>query len=190
MNPIRRTLVAATCLLWPLLGWAHGGEVHDEAQPAAAVPVAPGGPRTQAVSPLFEVVAAFDGRTLVLHVDDYNTNAPVTAATVEVDGRSVRGKASETAPGVYALAAPGLTTPGLHALALTIEAGEAADLLSATLSVPKPAAGVEPTAAADAARWPAYAGWAAWAGAIVLAGGLLLGGRRRAQRRRQAGAVA
>lgn len=182
MNTIRRGWAALAILMAPMASWAHGGEDHGDAPaPVAAVAGVATGPRAVAVSALFEVVVALDGNTLVLYVDDYNTNAPVTGATVEVDGGGVSGKATETAPGVYSIVAPSLAAPGAYPLALTIEAGDAADLISAalTVKVPPVAAGVTHTHA-----WSEYAVWAG-AGGIVLVGGLLIGVRRRKQRRKQ-----
>jgi hypothetical protein len=104
----------------------------------------------------------------------------VTGATVDVEGSGVSGKASETSPGVYSLAAPALAAAGEHPLALTIEAADAADLISALLTVKAP---VDAVSVTHTHTWNEYVVWAGAAG-IVLVGGLLIAVRQHKQRRK------
>ena len=65
---------------------------------------------------------------------------------VEVDTGTVQAKATPSAPGVYWMAQGTLGQPGKHPLTITIETEDTADLLSATLEVPTPAAATPATA--------------------------------------------
>ncbi|MBU6466705.1 MAG: hypothetical protein KGQ30_08310, partial [Burkholderiales bacterium] len=148
---------------------AHGGEDHGNA-PAPA-PVASAAPRAQAQSEDFELVAEVQGQgqALVLFLDRFDSNAPVVGAQVEVDGGGPPTMAAETAPGVYRVAAGPWTQPGRHALTVSVQAGDTADLLSATLDVPAAAAAAP--AAPLAVGSPATTKRSFWAlaGALALA---------------------
>lgn len=151
--------------------FAHGDEDHGAAAPAVSRSVAP---RAVAASEEFEVVAALEGKTLVLYLDRFATNEPVAGAKVEIEGGGLKGVAAETSPGVYALDAA-LLTPAKHPLTIAIEAGDSADLLSATLDAAPLRAGIE--------HVHGRGEWAAWlgAGALALTAGVLLMMRRRKQ---------
>ena len=113
---------------------AHAG--HDDEAPVAA---APSGtmPRTEAASAEFELVGVVKGQALVITLDRFATNEPVTDGAIEVaEGDStVTAKVQED--GTYLLAAPWVGRPGKHDLTFTVTAGDTADLLTATLDVPE-----------------------------------------------------
>ncbi|MBP6160054.1 MAG: hypothetical protein KA490_09570 [Giesbergeria sp.] len=138
MKSLRIFCVAVALAAPPLTGHAHGGEDHGDA--AAPAPVASAAPRAQAQSEDFELVAEVQGQALVLFLDRFDSNAPVVGAQVEVDSGGPPAMAAETAPGVYRVAASPWTQPGRHALTVSVQAGDTADLLSATLDVPAAAA--------------------------------------------------
>lgn len=153
---------------------AHAGEDHGA---AAAMPAAALLPRASATTEAFELVAVLEaaaGRLLV-YVDDADRNAPVSRAEVQVDGAGPTGAAAmaaEIAPGVYALALAQPLAAGAHALSFTVQAGNTADLLAATLNMPAPSAAApnaQETGALAAALSSAGRPAAAW-----LAAGLLL----------------
>jgi hypothetical protein len=172
------TFVAAAVLA--AAAWAHGGEDHgDEAHGPA--PVADLAPRAIAATEELELVAHLEGTRLVLYVDRYATNEPVADAQVEVEGGGLKGVAAQVAPGVYALPAQALAAPGKHALAITVQAGDIADLLTATLELSPPAA------AAEHKPWASE--WAAWGGsaALLFAGLGLVAVRRRRWNRKHGG---
>jgi len=113
---------------------AHAG--HDDEAPAAAAP-AGAAPRTEAASAEFELVGIVKGQALVITLDRFATNEPVTDGAIEVaEGDStVTAKVQED--GTYLLAAPWVGRPGKHDLTFTVTAGDTADLLTATLDVPE-----------------------------------------------------
>ncbi len=163
-----------------LSAWAHGGEDHGDGAHDPA-PIADVAPRAVAATEDLELVAVLEGKKLILYVDRYASNEPVADAQVEVEGGGLKGVAAQVAPGVYSLPAEALANPGKHALAVSVQAGEIADLLSATLDLPKPAAGVEHT------HWAAE--WGAWGGsaALLLAGIGLVAVRRNREHRKHGG---
>lgn len=112
---------------------AHEGEDHGAAA-SAALP-ATAATRGTASSELFEVVAEWRHGQWLFYVDRYDSNEPVTGATIDIDGQAVKGPAKEIAPGVYALTAA-IPASGSHALTITVETANSADLLSLSLAVP------------------------------------------------------
>lgn len=177
MNPVRTLFLGTALAAAALPALAHGDEDHSEPNPVvAAVPMAAQGPRAEAQTDAFELVATLAQDRLVLHIDRFDTNEPIVGAQVEVDTGTVQAKATPSAPGVYWMAQGTLGQPGKHPLTITIETEDTADLLSATLEVPTPAAAT--AAAATSLRTEP---WMAWGlgGALLLSGAGLVALRRR-----------
>lgn len=131
---IWRTLFVLTAWLLSAAAWAHGDEVHDTAPPALGQAVAP---RADAHSEVFELLIVAEGEQLRLYLDDFASNAPISGVRIEVErGTTWKAQAHEHAPGEYLLKAPWLNQPGAHPLSFTLEAGQQADLLAATLTLP------------------------------------------------------
>lgn len=152
--------------------FAHGGDDHGAPPAAATLAIAP---RATAATEEFELVAIKEDKQLVLYLDRAATNEPVVGATVDVDGGGMAGRAIESAPGVYAIDASTLA-PARHALTISVETGDSADLLAATLDVSAPRVDVEP-----AHGWREWQGWQGWLGAGLLglaAGAWWMVGRR------------
>jgi hypothetical protein len=173
MNNLRNLLLgtALAAVAWPAL--AHGDEDHSEPNPVvAAVPMAAQGPRAEAQTDAFELVASLEQDRLVLHIDRFDTNEPVEGAQVEVDTGTMQAKATQSSPGVYWVAQGTLGQPGKHPLTSTIETEDTADLLTATLEVP---AAPAPTTAAATSLISEP--WMAWGlgGTLLLSGAGLAG---------------
>jgi cobalt-zinc-cadmium efflux system membrane fusion protein len=120
-------------LLTQAPAFAHNGA--DDEAPAAASPVA-GAPRTEAESTEFELVAVEKGPALVITLDHFATNEPITNGTIEVAEGDSSIKAQAQEDGTYLLRAPWVGKPGQHDLTFTVGAGEASDLLAATITIP------------------------------------------------------
>ena len=155
--------------------WAGGdssdGHTHAAPEPVLAVATSP---RAIATSEDFEIVIALEDNRLVLYVDRFASNEPVTKAQIEVEGAGLKGLASEVAPGTYVMSSANPIPAAKHALTISIEAGDTADLLLATLDT-------SPAAAAEA-HVHSWNEWAVWivAAMLLLAGiGLLLARRKR-----------
>lgn len=96
-------------------------------------------PRAYAQTEDFELVAQLQGTTLTLTLDQFATNAPVADAQIEVEsGPAFKAQAQQMAPGVYTVQADALATPGKYALSFSVQAGDTADLLAATLDTTAP----------------------------------------------------
>ena len=174
MNNLRNLLLGTALAAAALPALAHGDEDHSEPNPVvAAVPMASQGPRAEAQTDAFELVATLAQDRLVLHIDRFDTNEPVVGAQVEVDTGTVQAKATPSAPGVYWMAQGALGQPGKHPLTITIETEDTADLLTATLEVTAPPAAT--------ASGPKSEPWMAWGlgGTLLLSGAGLLALRRR-----------
>lgn len=163
--------MAALLAAVSLSAWPHGGEDHGAA--ATPLPAAAVAPRAVAQSEEFELVAVLDGKKLVLTLDRFATNEPVADAQIEVDSGALKAEATQVAAGVYSIPGESFAAPGKYPLAISVQAGDSSDLLSATLDISQPAAGVE--------HVHAWGEWAVWAvsGALLLVGAALVAMRRR-----------
>lgn len=137
----------------------HGGE--DHGAPPAATPNTSLAPRVAAATADFELVAVAEGAHLRLYLDDFDGNQPIVDAKVEVEGEGVRGAAKPAGPGAYLVELAAPLAAGRHALTITVEAGEIADLLSATLEIPAPDATAQHVHGRDE--------WTAWTVAVTVA---------------------
>lgn len=165
MKHITRILATALIAIFSLSVWAHGGEDHgDEAAPTPSATV---GPRAASATEVFELVAVLEGKKLMLTLDRFATNEPVTDAQIEVESGASKAVATQTAPGVYWVAGNAFTSPGKYPLTISVQAGDSADLLTTTLEVPAATIDAEHNTARN--RWLV---WSASAGLLLL---LLLG---------------
>lgn len=125
-------LGAAALALTVVPAAAHEG--HDHGAP---LPVDAGwAPRASARSNDFDLVAVLAGKQLVVWLDRAADNAPVGQAQIEVEAGAWKGVATAAADGSYRVEAASLLAPGSHELVFTVQAGDAVDLLPATLVVP------------------------------------------------------
>ena len=155
-------------LCFALTAWAGGdgsdGHTHAAPVPVGPAPVATASPRVSTETDLFELVGVLDGKVLTIYLDQFGTNAPVPQAQIEVESGAWKAVATEVSPAVYAVPVELLTQPGKHPLTITVQAGDRADLMNATLEVgPASAAGV------GAQRTHFWRGWLVWSGAVALA---------------------
>ena len=173
-----RALLLATVIAFP--AWAGGdasdGHTHAAAPVPATVAAPLATPRAIAATEDFEVVAVLEGKQLVVYVDRFASNEPVAKAKVEVEGAGLKGLAKEAAPGTYVMDLAAALAPAKHALTISIEAGDTADLLSATLDTSQPV-----VAEADAHGWTRRAVWIVAALLLLAAGALLVFRRRKAR---------
>jgi hypothetical protein len=110
---------------------------HDDGR-AAPTTSAPASPRATAVSENYQFVGIVEGDELVIYLDRFADNQPVTTAKLEVtvDGTSAVAELREN--GTYEIASPLLKTPGTHEVLISIADGDINDLLVSALTVPAP----------------------------------------------------
>ena len=133
---MRFRLLAALCMAAPLLasipGDSSAHEGHDHGETAAPAP-ANIAPRGEAASKDFELVAVVQGQDLLIYLDRFDTNAPVTDAVIEVETPNGAAEAVAEA-GAYRLAAPWLAGQANADLIFSVAAGNVTDILSLTIA--------------------------------------------------------
>lgn len=163
--------------------FAHEGEDHSE--PAAPSSVAEAHPRAATATELFELVAVAQGDRLMLYLDRFATNEPVSAAGIEIESDALKVSAVEVEPGVYQAVADRFAHPGPHLLTIEVRAGDDVDLLSLVVDGVSASAARPATPAGGPAReaqaWRHPLVWGA-SGAGLLAGAGVLALRRKARR--------
>lgn len=173
---MHKCLLSLLLALSTLPALAHGnGDGHDE--PAAPVATVDGAPRAATQTEEFELVAVLESGSLTLYLDRYGSNEPVPDAQVEVESGAQKATAKQVAPGMYSIPAETFVSPGQHPLAVSVQAGDSSDLLSLTLDVPKPSAGIEP-----ARDWRAWTAWSGVGAILLLSGGFVVARSRRRSR--------
>lgn len=165
-----RWLPAIAALALALPAAAHEGEDHSApgAAPAAA---APEHPRAGTATDLFELVVVADDTRLILYLDRFESNEPVTGARIEVASGALETVAGEVEPGVYQVLTGEFVRPGVHAVTVDVRAGDDSDLLAVTLAgtaAPERVATSDPVASAW--QWPIA--WGALGATLVVGAGL------------------
>jgi len=137
--------VAASLLVLPALAapGAHGPNGEHLDAPTTATAVGKASPRIEAKSELFEIVGTLAGGELSLLIDRFATNEPLLKADVEVESGGLKAKAKFHADiGDFsvddAILLKKLSTPGEHAIVITVLAGNDTDLLDGVLRVTQP----------------------------------------------------
>ncbi len=143
-----------TLLVIAFTSTALAGPGHDHG-PAPSSGSSVAAPRFGTHSDLFELVGVLEAGELVLYLDRYADNEPVTAAEIAISGDALKSVATAAPDGTFRVKADALAKPGRHALVFTIAAAGEQDLLEGTLEVPD--RGAVAAAHADTAwltRWP------------------------------------
>jgi hypothetical protein len=118
---------------------ARAHEGHDHGAPSVA-PLTAVAPRVEASSESFELVGILRGETMLVFLDRFASNEPVTGATIDVTADGVAVRAEPQPDGSYLVAAPWLARTGPVDLVFTVTTGEASDLMIGTLDMPDAAA--------------------------------------------------
>jgi cobalt-zinc-cadmium efflux system membrane fusion protein len=139
-------------------------------------------PRLEAHSESFELVGVLEGEKLILYLDRFATNEPVTGAVIEIESGAFKAMAQSSGEGIYTASVAALTKPGQYALVFTIRAADETDLLNGTLGVPPP-----PGASSHLHDWTEWLVWIA--GALVALAGIAWLLRRRMARKTAALAI-
>jgi membrane fusion protein, heavy metal efflux system len=145
-------IVVAFLALFPPEPTAQAHEGHDHG-PSESV-TGPLAPRVSARSESYELVGILRGERLVIYLDRFATNEPVTTADIAVTiGDAADAVNAEwAAEGTYALTSPHFRKPGPIELVFSITGETGDDLLAGTLNVPE----------GSAAATPGASGWRTW----------------------------
>lgn len=122
---------------------AHEGHDHGAPPPPVSTTIAP---RADASTSDLELVAVARGERLEIFLDSFKGNVAIDGATLEIDGPGGTTKAEPNGDGTYIAAAPWLSQPGTHNLAITVIAGDLFDVLTLTLVIPQTSGGSTPVA--------------------------------------------
>lgn len=135
IKALKRVALGASIGLLCLGVYAHDGEDHSAPKPAVNTSVrsATASPQFVAQTDQFELVGNLQGNTLTLYLDHFASNAPVPGAQIELESGAWKGSATESSAGVYRVVADPLAHAGKHAITITVQAGDASDLMEATL---------------------------------------------------------
>jgi cobalt-zinc-cadmium efflux system membrane fusion protein len=157
---VRLALIA--CFVFTLLlplaqSYAHDGHNHDEPL-RTSTPVAP---RGEAASSDFELVAILRNAEVVVYLDRFATNEPVTNAAIEALTPAGSETAVANADGTYRLPAKWADGRDHYDLIFTVTLGETSDVFPVTIVVPAPRS--------DAADTKSMPVWAAAVIALVVA---------------------
>jgi len=175
LNLLRILYFSLALVATPIAGFAHGDEDHGDTP--APLPTTMSAPRAQAQTDDFELVVEQQGPSLLLFLDRFASNEPVTDAQVEVQSSDMQATATKVGPGTYRVAGDAWARPGTHALTISVQTTDTADLLSTTLDITAPVA----AAPVEKAGKTVLAGRTAWilAGATLLLAFIVFAGVRR-----------
>jgi membrane fusion protein, heavy metal efflux system len=136
-----QTMLAGLGLLTILATAASAHEGHDHAAPPPAA-VTTASPRVNAQSDAYELVGILRGERLVLYLDRFATNEPVTDARITVTIGGDQDVEAVPAPdGTYAVTSSKFAGEGALELIVSVTAPGGDDLLIGTLQLPgRPAA--------------------------------------------------
>ncbi len=141
-------LLCASGLVFATSGspvWAHGADDHEHAAPVGAVVAI--APRASAQTEDFELVLVWQGKSLLIYLDQFADNVAVAGANLEVEltgAGAFKALAKQIAPGEYRLDLPkatqdALQKPGKYPFSITVQAGELGDVMAANLEIADPA---------------------------------------------------
>lgn len=156
MNLRSTASVLAAAVLFAA-GPAQAHEGHDHAAELPPLPLQAAGPRMEARSTDLELLAVLEDRQLVIYLDHFASNVPITDAKLELESGDWSAQAEARPDGSYVADAAPLTTPGSHPIVVTVEAGDIVDLLNGNLQVGAPRS--PDGRALEQADIPSWPGW-------------------------------
>ena len=124
-------LAFATIASAALPARAHEGHDHG---PGPSATAGAASPRVTAVSENYQLVGIVEGEVLVIYLDRFADNAPVTSAKLEVTIGDVAVQAELQKNGTYEVASPHLKSAGSHEILVAITDDVVTDLLVGSIS--------------------------------------------------------
>ncbi len=114
---------------------ARAHEGHDHGAPPVA-PLTAVAPRVEASSETFDLVGIVRGEAMIVFLDRFASNEPVTRAKIDVTADAATVRADPQPDGSFLIKAPWLAKAGPLDLVFAIDTGETSDLLIGTLDLP------------------------------------------------------
>ncbi len=152
---------------------ARAHEGHDHGTPVVA-PVTAAAPRVEASSESFELVGILRDEAMIVFLDRFASNEPVTRAAIDVTADAATVRAEPQPDGTFLIKAPWLAKAGPLDLVFAIDTGETSDLLIGTLELAR--AGAIGEAAGESAMAVLARSPVLWGiGLALLLVGLVLG---------------
>ena len=134
MSAIKKIIISAllsgAVLIAP--SWAGEGHDHGEAAPTAAGATSS---RVSSSSDLFELVGVVERCEMVIYLDRFATNTPVTDARIEVEVGTGKGLAEAKPDGTYHFNNAAFNQAGTVPVSFTVTAGPDTDLLAGDLAI-------------------------------------------------------
>ncbi len=135
---MRATFALIASLLFTALAPADAHEGHSHDEPVRTL--APVAPRGEAQAGEFEVVALLGNGEVIVYLDRFATNEPVTNAEIEALTPAGSEKAVLNADGSYRVPAKWIDGRDHYDLIFTVTLGETSEVLPLTIVGAKPAA--------------------------------------------------
>jgi RND family efflux transporter MFP subunit len=126
--------------------FAHGGEDHGDAPAVAATPHAR--PRVVAKTDQYELVGILKAERLVIFLDRFADNAPVTDAAITISINGADTQAQRDPDGTYSLVSKAFAGTGAVDLVFNVSAPSGDDLLIGSLKLAPTIEGAAPSASA------------------------------------------
>ncbi len=114
---------------------AVAGPGHDHGPAEATGGASPPSPRAIASSEAYQFVGIVEGEVLVIYLDRFADNAPITGASLEVTIGDQAHKAELQKNNTYEVSSPLLKKAGEHAVIVTIQEGATSDLLVTSVTI-------------------------------------------------------
>jgi membrane fusion protein, heavy metal efflux system len=118
---------------------SFAGPGHDHGDQSSNQPTV-ASPRVVSQSELFELVAIAESDRLVIYLDQYATNTPITNARIEIESGTTKAVVPPETDGTYVFKTDLFSKPGSFPISFTIISGQQSDLLAGDLLIPQHAA--------------------------------------------------
>lgn len=128
---------------------AHDGHDHGAPPTPVSTSIAP---RFEASSETSELVGILRGGKVILHLDRFVGNGPVTDAEIDVETPAGTVKAKNLGNGAYSIDAPWAARSGQFDLIATITSAGELDVVTGTLKIPELVQGASKPGATDLAQ--------------------------------------
>ncbi len=138
MHPVFRSALYAVLftISVPAAIEAHEGHVHSGDAPPPVTEVASASPRVEATSSALEMVALPQNGAIQIFLDRFETNEPVSGASIIADTAAGSLEAKPFEEGTYLLQGDWTASAGTHDVILTVTVGDLVEIFPVQIAVP------------------------------------------------------